>query len=433
LDPVNIFWFRRDLRLNDNAGLYSALSSGLPVISLFIFDTDILNKLKSKTDARVEFIHNCLEELNEELGKYGSSLLIEQGKPVDVWKKITGNFSVNQVYTNHDYEPYAINRDIEISKLLASKAIKFNSYKDQVIFEMDEILNKKGNPYTIYTPYSKAWLEKLNKEYYKSYNTPKFFGNFYKGEQFKLPSLKDIGFKKTGFTFPSKEIRENIIKNYHKTRDYPFMNGTSRLSVHLRFGTISIRSLVKEAVKLNDTWLKELIWREFFMQILYNFPAVVNGSFRKEFDGIKWRNNEKEFSEWREGKTGYPIVDAGMRELNRTGYMHNRVRMITASFLVKHLLVDWRRGERCFAEKLLDYDMASNNGNWQWAAGTGCDAAPYFRVFNPAIQAVKFDPDNKYIRKWIPELESVSYPKPVVEHAFARKRAIETYKKYLKK
>ena len=431
-EKVNIFWFRRDLRLEDNAGLYHALSAGLPVIPLFIFDTDILDELDNKTDARVEFIHKAISEINNELKKINTSLLVKIGNPSAVWKELINEFAVNEVYINHDYEPYAINRDNEISKFVSSSGIKFNSYKDQVIFEKDEILNKSGSPYTVYTPYSKTWLEKLTKENFKTYDTSKYFNNFYRDTSFRFSSLKETGFNESGITFPGKKLRKEIIKNYQNTRDYPFIDGTSKLSVHLRFGTVSIRKLIKEALKLNETWLKELIWREFFMQILYNFPHVVNESFRKEYDRIKWRNNEDEFDAWCKGTTGYPIVDAGMRELNQTGYMHNRVRMITASFLVKHLLIDWRWGEHYFADKLLDYDLSANNGNWQWAAGTGCDAAPYFRVFNPTLQAAKFDKDNMYIRKWVPEFDKPEYPKPIVEHGFARKRAVETYKKYLK-
>lgn len=430
---VNLFWFRRDLRLDDNAGLYHALKAGLPVIPLFIFDTDILNEIENKTDARVEFIHKAITGINNELKSYGSSLLVKTGKPPQVWKELLTGYDIEEVFINNDYEPYAIKRDEHIRKLLAENRVKFNTHKDQVIFEKSEILNKSGLPYTVYTPYSKTWIEKLTKENYKPYSTQKLFGSLYRNITFTVPSLKKTGFNETGIVFPGKEIRKNIIKNYHNTRDYPYTDGTSRLSVHLRFGTISIRKLVSEAVKLNDTWLKELIWREFFMQILFNFPRVVNESFRAEYDNIKWRNNEPEFAAWREGRTGYPIVDAGMRELNNTGYMHNRVRMITAGFLCKHLLIDWRWGERFFAEKLLDYELSSNNGNWQWAAGTGCDAAPYFRVFNPELQAKKFDPANIYIKKWVPEFDKPLYPKPIVEHTFARNRAIEAYKKAVKR
>lgn len=430
---INIFWFRRDLRLNDNCGLFHALTSANPVLPVFIFDTDILDNLEDKKDKRIEFIYNALIEIQNELKKFGSSLLVLHGKPVEEFKQLTEQFNIGSVYTNHDYEPYAIKRDNAVKDFLSTKGIGFNTYKDQVIFEKKEIVKDNGSPYTVYTPYGKKWKVELKYEDYKSYKTEKHYGNFLKVKVFKIPSLGEIGFLKTGALFPPKKLRREIIKKYESTRNYPAIPGTSRLSVHLRFGTVSIRELVGEALKLNQTWLDELIWREFFMMILHNFPYVVNSPFNPAYENILWRNNENEFKAWCEGKTGYPIVDAGMRELSETGFMHNRVRMITAGFLIKHLLVDWRWGETFFASKLLDYELSSNNGNWQWAAGTGCDAAQYFRVFNPEIQTKKFDPDLKYIKKWVPEFNSPEYPKPIVEHSFARNRAIETYKTALER
>lgn len=430
---VNIFWFRRDLRLNDNAGLYHALKSGLPVLPIFIFDTDILDKLDNKKDARVEFIHKTLMEIQAELEKTGSSLLVLKGRPLDVFKKLIKDYSIESVYTNNDYEPYALERDRTIREFLETNNKNFCSYKDQVIFEKNEVAKKDGNIYTVFTPYYKSWIPNLTKFPPFPFPAEKYHGNFLKTSPYKFPHLKELGFYPAGITFPPKTLQKNIIKRYDVMRDFPAKAGTSKLSIHLRFGTVSIRNLVTEAIKLNDIWLKELAWREFFMMILFRFPHTTEKAFRPEYDLIKWRNDEKEFSAWCEGKTGYPIVDAGMRELNLTGYMHNRVRMITASFLTKHLLIDWRWGERYFAERLLDYEMSSNVGNWQWAAGTGCDAAPYFRVFNPALQTEKFDPKLEYVKKWVPELYSNAYPPPIVEHSLARIRAVKTYKETLEK
>lgn len=430
---INLFWFRRDLRLEDNAGLYHALNSGSPVLPIFIFDTEILSRLESKCDARVEFIHLALKELQGKLVSNGSSLLVLQGSPAEVFKKLIGAHDIGEVFTNHDYEPYAIRRDAEVSKLLESSGIKFNTYKDQVIFEKSEVVKPNGKPYTVFTPYSKTWLAELKAHPVTVFPTEKYFNNFYKTVPFKFPELNDIGFNPSGIHFPPRLIKRGIIKKYEAQRDYPAIEGTTRLSVHLRFGTVSIRKLVEEARQLNDTWLKELIWRDFFMMILFHFPYSAENSFKPEYDMIIWRNNESEFDAWCEGKTGYPIVDAGMRELNATGFMHNRVRMITASFVAKHLLIDWRWGERYFADRLLDYEMSSNVGNWQWAAGSGCDSAPYFRIFNPYTQTEKFDPQNQYIKKWVPEYNTPEYPKPVVEHKAARERALSAYKNALSK
>ncbi len=431
---VNIFWFRRDLRLHDNAALYHALKEGRPVVPVFIFDRSILDKLEDKDDRRVEFIHKALHDLQEQLAGMGSTLEVYYGFPPEVYKKLLSKYSFEKVFTNHDYEPYAQERDAAIGNLLSEAGASLYSFKDQVIFEKDEILKDDGKPYTVFTPYSRRWKSVLNDFYLKSYPTEKYFSHFYKQTVKTLPSLEEMGFKKTGLPFPSKVFEKDIISHYKERRDYPAIKGTSRLSVHLRFGTISIRELAKVAVSLNESFLNELIWRDFYHMILWHFSQVGKGkAFKPEYDLIAWRNNEKEFDEWCNGMTGYPIVDAGMRELNATGFMHNRVRMITASFLTKHLLIDWRWGEAYFARKLLDFDLAANNGGWQWAAGSGCDAAPYFRIFNPALQTEKFDKNLEYIRHWVPELEGFSYLKPVVEHDFARKRCLEVYSKVLKK
>lgn len=431
-----IHWFRRDLRLDDNAALYHALESGLPVIPIFIFDTNILDELKEKgdeltLDKRVIFIHQELQRLKKELNALSSDLLVFYGKPSNVWKDIVKNYNIKKVFTNHDYEPYANERDEALKIFFAQYHIEFSTYKDQVIFEKNEIIKDDGKPYLVYTPYSKKWKSVLNDFYLKAYPNKKYFQHFFKTEnKSALFSLEEMGFAdEKNVDFPVKNVDLKIIQNYIETRDFPCILGTSRLSIHLRFGTISIRTLARQAVKINgEKYLNELIWRDFYMMILYHFPKVITNSFNEKYDAIQWRNNETEFKAWCEGKTGYPIVDAGMRELNATGFMHNRVRMIVASFLTKHLLIDWRLGEAYFAKKLLDYDLAANNGGWQWAAGTGVDAAPYFRVFNPKLQTEKFDKDLKYIRKWIPELDSFEYPKPIVEHEFARKRCLEAYK-----
>jgi len=422
-----LFWFRRDLRLQDNAGLYHALKENTAVLPIFIFDTDILDNLEDKADARVEFIHLALERMQEELTAAGSSLYILHGKPVDIFQAL----KPKAVYANHDYEPYARKRDEQVKNLLDKQNIPFKTFKDQVIFEKEEVTKDDGKPYTVFTPYSRKWKSTLRPEQYKSFPSETLFDHFKKTKPLKFPSLSDIGFEPSGIAFPERKIRQSIIEQYHQQRDIPSVNGTSRLSVHLRFGTVSIRKLVQLALKKNDTWLNELIWRDFYHMILWHFPHVNTKAFKPAYDHIQWRNNEEEFNAWCEGKTGYPIVDAGMRELNTTGFMHNRVRMIVASFLTKHLLIDWRWGEAYFAKKLLDYDMAANNGGWQWAAGSGCDAAPYFRVFNPYLQTDKFDPEKKYIKKWVPEVGTSAYPKPIVDHAFARDRVLRVYKEAL--
>lgn len=430
---VNIFWFRRDLRLADNAGLYHALKDGKPVVPVFIFDRNILDELEDKQDRRVEFIHLALENIQQKLVKTGSTLDVRYGFPEDVYHQLQQEYAIEKVFTNHDYEPYARIRDIAIGERLKAAGISFHTFKDQVIFEKDEVVKDDGKPYTVFTPYSRRWKATLNDFYLRSYPVKKYFPNFYKQPVKGILSLQSMGFKPAGENFPPGKWKEEIIRRYSTQRDLPAVNGTSRLGVHLRFGTISVRELAREAGVLNETYLNELIWRDFYHMILWHFPHVVGHAFKREYDAIRWRNNEKEFEAWCNGMTGYPIVDAGMRELNTRGYMHNRVRMIVASFLTKHLLIDWRWGEAYFAKKLLDFDLAANNGGWQWAAGSGCDAAPYFRIFNPYLQTKKFDPDLKYVRKWVPEFEGFDYPAPIVEHEFARKRCLEVYSKALKK
>jgi deoxyribodipyrimidine photo-lyase len=431
MKKVTLFWFRRDLRLQDNAGLYHALKSGDPVLPIFIFDTDILGKLQHKADARVDFIHKAIGDINDELKELGSSIKVFYSTPPETFKALVKNYEITAVYTNHDYEPSAIERDAIVRTFIESKGIVFKTYKDQCIFEKEEVTKDDGKPYTVFTPYSRKWKAAMKDFYVKPYPTKKYFSNFLNTKSFPVPSLKEMGFKETGAKFPSDKPDTGIIKQYHQTRDIPGITGTTHISVHLRFGTVSIRALVKKAMQLNETWLNELIWRDFYMMILYHFSHSAKDSFKTQYDRVQWRNNEKEFKTWCEGKTGFPIVDAGMRELNETGFMHNRVRMIVSSFLVKDLLIDWRWGEAYFAEKLLDYDLSANVGGWQWAAGSGCDAAPYFRVFNPTEQQKKFDPEFTYIKMWIPEYGTKDYPQPMVDHAAARLRALKVYKEGL--
>ncbi|MFN5830273.1 MAG: cryptochrome/photolyase family protein [Bacteroidota bacterium] len=429
--PIVLFWFRRDLRLDDNAGLYEALKQNMNVLPIFLFDSEILNKLDNKQDARVHFIHHQLTVLQQQLSALGSSIMVKLGKPKEIFESLAQQYIIKAVYTNHDYEPYAIKRDHEIAELLRSKGISFHSFKDQVIFEKDEVTKDDLKPSTVFTPYMKKWKSKLTTNHLMPHPTQNYNNNFFQTATIPLPTLADIGFLPSSIDFPGSEIIPAVIQHYSEQRDIPSIKGTSRLSVHLRFGTVSIRSLVAQAQRLNEKWLNELIWREFYMMILYHFPHVVNRAFKPAYDRIPWSNNETHFKLWCEGKTGYPIVDAGMRELNRTGFMHNRVRMITASFLTKHLLIDWRWGEAYFAKKLLDFELSSNNGGWQWSASSGCDAAPYFRIFNPYEQTKKFDPQLKYIKQWIPEFDELNYIKPIVDHKFARERVLSTYKKAL--
>ena len=427
MEKVNVFWFRRDLRLNDNAGLYHALKSGARVVPVFIFDTDILDRLENKSDKRVDYIHQALQQMNAVLKSHGSALSIYHGKPLDIFRKLTEKYDIEAVFCNRDYEPQAIKRDQEVEKFLHDNHIGFKDYKDQVIFEKSEVVKNDGTPYTVFTPYSKKWLEHFNKDNFREFTTD--FSRFLSYTS-HFPELEDIGFQKTDLEFIQPVLENKIIDTYEQYRDFPALDHTTHLGVALRFGTVSVRKCVGFALEHNQTWLKELIWREFFMQILYHFPKVIRHCFKEKYENISWRNDEKDFQRWCEGKTGYPIVDAGMRQLNETGFMHNRVRMVVASFLTKHLLIDWRWGEAYFAEKLLDYELSSNNGNWQWAAGCGCDAAPYFRVFNPSEQTKKFDKDLKYIKSWLSEKEMSS--EPIVEHTFARQRALDAYGKAVK-
>jgi|688.fasta_scaffold278348_2 deoxyribodipyrimidine photo-lyase len=434
---MTIFWFRRDLRLADNHGLFAALSKGEPVQAIFIFDKNILSKLTDKNDARISFIHQQLLKLNAELAKLGSSLWVFYGDPLSVFKnelqaKMPNNTSVGDVYANHDYEPNAIQRDAAINDWLLSKNNALLTFKDQCIFEKKEVVKDDGLPYTVFTAYKNKYYKTLTAESFKSYDSQKYFTNFYANNGFPMPSLEEIGFEPSEIEFPVIEF-ESILKEYANTRNFPSVKGTSRISVHLRFGTVSIRALAKASFGKSETWFNELVWRDFYFQILWHFPYVVDSAFKPNYNHIEWRKNEDEFEKWCNGQTGYPIVDAGMRELNATGFMHNRVRMIVASFLTKHLLISWQWGEAYFAKKLLDFELSSNNGGWQWAAGCGCDAAPYFRIFNPAEQTKKFDPKFSYIKKWVPEFQEFHYPAPIVDHKFARERCLQTYKVGLQK
>ncbi|MEZ4950910.1 MAG: deoxyribodipyrimidine photo-lyase [Saprospiraceae bacterium] len=443
MSGTSIFWFRRDLRLEDNAGLYHALKSGKPVQCLFIFDKNILEKLPKK-DARVTFIHEEIQRLSEELKDLGSSLLVKYGSPEQVWKNLLKEQKIDAVFTNRDYEPYAKKRDESIEKLLKENDIEFSTFKDHVIFEAEEVLKDDGDPYVVFTPYSRKWKERLNAKeievngvkrngdfFFKEYPTLKYKDAFIQNKQLSIPTLEEMGFVETKLDFPDRTVKQKVIKEYDKKRNFPAEEGTSRLGLHFRFGTISIRDKAKKARSLNDTFLNELIWRDFYSMILDSFPYVADGPFRKAYANIEWRNNEKEFDLWCQGKTGYPMVDAGMRQLNETGYMHNRVRMVVASFLSKHLLINWQWGEAYFAEKLLDFDLASNSGGWQWAAGCGTDAAPYFRIFNPESQLKKFDKDGIYVKEWVPEWQTDDYPEPIVDHKKARERCLAAYKSAL--
>ncbi|MBK7434492.1 MAG: deoxyribodipyrimidine photo-lyase [Chitinophagaceae bacterium] len=430
---VNICWFRRDLRLHDQAALYQALTSGLPVVPVFIFDRNILDQLEDRSDRRVQFIHAALEQMQSTLLKCGSTMEIFHGTPGEAFGTLLEKYNIGKVFTNRDYEPYALERDQAIATLLQQQGIDLVTCKDQVIFEPAEVLKDDGKPYTVFTPYSRKWKSLLREEQLQSFQTENYFNHFHRQAVRPIPGLEALGFSVTPKDFPSPEPDESVIRHYRENRDFPAISGTTKMSVHLRFGTISIRALAVKASRLSETYLNELIWRDFYQMILWHFPQVGRGAaFKPAYDRIEWRHEQGEFEKWCQGKTGYPIVDAGMRELNATGFMHNRVRMIVASFLCKHLLLDWRLGEAYFASKLLDFDLTSNNGGWQWAAGSGCDAAPYFRIFNPYLQTKKFDPDLAYIRKWVPELDSFSYPKPIVEHEVARKRCLEVYAKALK-
>ena len=430
---ISIFWFRRDLRLDDNKGFFEALKNEENVLPIFIFDKQILESLP-EDDARVSFIFETLQKMRETLqNKHHSNLALYYGNPLEVYKQLIDNFTIKAVYTNHDYEPYAKKRDEEIKSLLEKNNIDFQTFNDQVIFEKDDIVKNDGTPYVVYTPYMKLWKQTFKSVKLQTYKTEDYFKNLVKDLDAPNLSLKDIGFKKASQTIEDYHVDSKLIQNYEGTRNFPAQDATSKLGPHLRFGTVSIRNMIKKATsEKNEVFWQELIWREFFMQILWHFPQTATKSFKPQYDRIVWRNNEKEFKLWCQGQTGYPLVDAGMRQLNKTGFMHNRVRMLVGSFLCKHLLIDWRWDEAYFAEKLHDYEMSSNVGNWQWVAGSGVDAAPYFRIFNPTTQIEKFDKDLKYINKWVPEFQELTYPQPMVDHAFARERCLKTYKEALK-
>ena len=429
MKEVSIFWFRRDLRLEDNAGLWKALKSGYPVVPIFIFDKNILNKLQDKTDARVSFLHNRLTEIQGQLKKLGSSLQVVHGTPLETMEELANQYKVKQVFLNRDYEPYARERDEQVFNFWKDKGVEVIGAKDHVIFEKNEVVKADGTPYLVFSPYGKAWRKKLTEYHSKAYPTMLYCENFLKQTQQPMPSLQEMGFEPTSIELPSSTIDESIIKTYDATRNFPSnQRGTTRLGMHLRFGSISVRSLLRKGLAGNDTFVNELIWRDFFQMALYYFPNSREKAIKPKYDLIPWETNMDHYQAWCEGRTGYPIVDAGMRELNTTGYMHNRVRMIVASFLTKHLLIDWRLGERYFAEKLLDFDLASNIGGWQWASGSGLDAAPYFRVFNPTSQLEKFDKQLKYVKRWVPEYGTSKYPEPIVEHKWARERCLDRFK-----
>ena len=431
-DTVNIFWFRRDLRLDDNVGFYNALKSEHPVLPIFIFDEEILKKLP-KDDARITFIYETLQKMRIKLeDKNSSSIAMFHGEPAIVYKNLLEKYNIDTVFTNRDYEPYAKERDDKIQQLLNDNTIKFKTFKDQVIFEQNEVTKKDGLPYVVYTPYMKVWKEQFKTHTLDFYYTSSFLKNLIQDKELPNLTLSDIGFTKSNQKIKKHIVTPALIQNYEDTRNFPAQDSTSKLGPHLRFGTVSIRKMIEKAItEKNEIFWQELIWREFFMQILWHFPHTSKNSFKAKYDRIDWRNNEAEFLKWCNGQTGYPLVDAGMRQLNETGFMHNRIRMLVGSFLCKHLLIDWRWGEAYFAEKLHDYEMASNIGNWQWVAGSGVDAAPYFRIFNPTTQIKKFDNDLAYIKKWVPDFQEFTYPKEMVDHKEARKRCLATYKEAL--
>ncbi|RZS90677.1 cryptochrome/photolyase family protein [Aquimarina brevivitae] len=426
---VSIFWFRRDLRLDDNIGFLAALKGDNPVMPIFIFDKNILDELP-EDDARVSFIYQNVQRMRSTLqDEHHSSVAVYYGEPMAIFKNLIKEHTIKKVFTNRDYEPYAKDRDGEIQGLLKENDIEFLTYKDQVIFEKDEVVKNDGDPYVVYTPYKNKWMEHFDESKLTIHYTSQYLDNLLQNTRLPNLSLSDMGFKKSSIEVPDYTVTPTLIQNYEDTRNYPAKEGTSRLGPHLRFGTVSVRKMVKKAIaEKNETFWSELIWREFFMQILYHYPKTIDNAFRAKYDNIKWRNSEEEFEKWKNGTTGYPLVDAGMRQLNKTGYMHNRVRMLVASFLCKHLLIDWRWGEAYFAQKLLDYEMASNVGNWQWAAGSGVDAAPYFRIFNPTTQIDKFDKNKAYIKEWVEEFGTDEYPDKMVDHKEARERCLETYK-----
>lgn len=424
---INVFWMQRDLRLDDNTALFHALKTRENVLPLFIFNPDIMERIEFRPVFRVNFIYHALEDIKINLEKIGSSICIVHGKPLDVFKQLLSQYHICSVYTNRDYDPYSTFQDLYVERFLRIKKIEYHSYKDHVLFEKDELIKADGKPYTVFTAYKNKFIEKYNNEMVRSLKTSQYFHNFIRIKPLPMPTLEALGFEDLNMTFPSKYLPQKLLEEYALNKDFPARNGTSKLSVHLRFGTISIRKVTALAVLYSEAFLNELIWRNFYSQILWYFPQVATRAFKPIYDNIRWENNQDHFAAWCQGKTGYPFVDAGMRELNQTGFMHNRLRMVTASFLCKHLLIDWSWGEAYFAVKLNDYDLASNNGGWQWCAGSGCDAAPYFRIFSPELQAKKFDPDFEYIRTWVPEFGTSEYQEPIIDHKFARQRAVQRY------
>jgi deoxyribodipyrimidine photo-lyase len=430
-EVVNIFWMRRDLRLEDNTALFHILKTRENVLPLFIFNPELLVRLPEKSDYRINFVYETLQQLKKELEKIGSTILVAHGRPQEVFKSLIEKYHLCSVYCNREYEPYANYRDLEIERFLKVNRTEFHTYKDHLIFEKDEVVKDDRKPYTVFTPYKNKFLERLNLESVKAHKTNTYFHNFIRIKPLPMPTLESLGFARVENAFPAKSLSQKLLENYEINRDFPARNGTSRLGLHLRYGTVSIRKITALAMLHSPTFLSELIWRNFYSQILWFFPHVTTRAFKPAYDHIIWENNLAHFQAWCDGMTGYPLVDAGMRELNQTGFMHNRVRMVTASFLCKHLLIDWKWGETYFASKLNDYDLASNNGSWQWASSSGCDAVPYFRIFNPELQTKRFDPDLEYIKKWVPEFGSDKYPEKIIDHVFARDRAIARYREGL--
>ena len=425
---VVIHWFRRDLRWNDNRALHAALSSGHKVLPLFIFDDNILQHLEDRQDARVTFLHHRVSDLQKEAQAKSSDIYVAHGSPHDVVLDLIAKLDVRGVYANEDYEPYALERDELLSRALGAKNILLHTFKDHVIKAPGEVVKPDGTPYTVFTPFSKRWHANLTEDDMEASPSEQHLDQLAKWQHKGMPSLQEMGFTPSEVDIPEANVGPELLRQYAETRDTPSVRGTSRVSVHLRFGTVSIRDMARQGFAHSEKWLTELIWRDFYQSVMHAFPHSMKDAFRAKYDRIPWRHDDAHFAAWKEGKTGYPIVDAGMRELNATGFMHNRVRMVVASFFCKHLLLDWRLGERYFAEKLLDFELASNVGGWQWASGSGCDAAPYFRVFNPTSQLQKFDAQMTYVKQWVPEFGTDAYPEPIVEHKFARQRAIDTYK-----
>ena len=427
-----IFWFRRDLRLDDNHALFKALKSGYDVLPIFIFDSNITNKL-NQNDHRLNYINNVLDGLNKRLSENKKKIYIYKGNPIEIISKLIIKLKIKEIYLNKDYEPYARDRDNKIEKFCVANNVSYNSFKDHVIFEEDQIVKKDGTPYVVYTPYSRKWIEKFQSNQLYSYPSELNLGSFVDSD--KITEVNYLmEFEKNIISPKTYNLNNDLIDKYEETRNFPALDSTSRIGVNLRFGTVSTRKIVKtSSERSNNTFLKELIWREFFIQILWHFPHTTEKSFKDKYERIEWRNDMDDFKLWCDGKTGYPIVDAGMNQLNKTGFMHNRLRMVVGSFLCKHLLIDWRLGEKYFADKLFDYEQASNVGNWQWVAGCGVDAAPYFRIFNPEEQQKKFDKELQFIKKWIPNYDKDNYINKIVDHKFARERCLNTYKKALNK